>query len=460
MQPIPPAQSSQRQMFAVAVALSLAFLTVILPTALAATGGTIALSLLAGAHALRKSDGLEPNIFSAGVYLAGLVLVAAAAWQGVLALRGLPAAAPTSPSPTPPEGRTLAKPQETTVVQDFLRRPWATLGLWLFLIDALLVRWRVKEPIHGLDLVVAAAVMASMIWATVFVMAACIRATRAMLRRLWQGARQSQFVAGMVTLGGLGLGVAGGLLLTILGVVAARQLEHVTFSSASHPAATSNAAIEQVRVTLLDVSEFRRDARPALVSAPPSPAVPVLADSSGRRTGWSTPASPSFARCVDQLMKRDSYSDPVKQAAQQLAWRFSLNEQDARGLVIDTLVSVCERKAGDTDSLAAYFARSLRNAALNFRRRFLRDGKQCSIEIVPVMEVEAEDGRPWDFTDPAAARQAFCKLEELDQALIKDRLFVGRNFAEIADLYDMSENGAQKAFDRAIQRLRKNFEKN
>lgn len=459
MQPTLPAQSSQRQMFAVAVALTLAFLTVILPTTLAATGGTVALSLLAGAQALRRSDGLEPNIFGAGVYLAGLVLAAAAAWQGVLALGALRVAAPTSPPLPPPEGGTVVKAQQTTVIQDFLRRPWATLGLWLFLIDVILVRWRVKDPIHALDLVVAAAVVASMIWATVFVMASCIRATRAMLRRLWQGARQSQFVAGMVTLGGLGLGLAGGLLLTILGVMAERELRHVRFSIASHPAATSDSAIEQVRVTLFDLSEYRRDKRPALASSS-SPAVPVLADSSGRRTGWSAPASPSFARCIDQLMRRDINSDPVRQAAQQLAWRFSLNEQDARGLVIDTLVSVCQQKAGETHSLAAYFARSLRNAALNFRRRFLRDGKQCSIEIVPVMEVEAEEGRPWDFTDPVAARQAFCKLEELDQALIKERLSVGRSFAEIGALYDMSENGAQKAFDRAIQRLTKNFEKN
>lgn len=458
MQPTLPAHSSQRQMFAVAVALTLAFLTVVIPTTLAATGGTIALSLFAGAQALRKSDGLEPNIFSAGVYLAGLVLVGAAAWQGVLALGGRTAATPTPPSPTPPEGSTQAKAQETTVVQDFLQRPWATLGLWLFLIDMLLVRWRVKAPIHGLDLVVAAAVVASMIWATVFVVASCIRATRAMLRRLWRGARQSQFVAGMVTLGGLGLGITAGLLLTILSVKAERELRHVRFSIASHPAAISNSAIEQVRVTLFDLSEYQKEPRPAL-AASASPAVPVLADSSGRRTGWSTPASPSFARCIDQLMKRDIDSDPVKQVAQQLAWRFSLNEHDARGLVIDTLVSVCERKAGETDSLAAYFARSLRNAALNFRRRFLRDGKQCSIEIVPVMEVEADDG-PWDFRDPFAARQAFCKLEELDQALIKERLSVGHTFAEIGELYDMSENGAQKAFDRAIQRLRKNFEKN
>ena len=143
MQPTLPAQSSQRQMFAVAVALSLAFLTVIIPTTLAATGGTILLSLLAGASALGKTDGLDPSVFATGVSLAALVLASAAAWQGVLILGALRSAAPTPPSPPPNEGGALAKSEEPSVVQDFLRRPWSTLGAWLLLIDLILVRYRI-----------------------------------------------------------------------------------------------------------------------------------------------------------------------------------------------------------------------------------------------------------------------------------------------------------------------------
>ena len=280
-----------------------------------------------------------------------------------------------------------------------------------------------------------------------------------MLRRLWLSARESQFVAGMVTLGGLGLGVIGGLLLTVLSVVANHQLETHRIFITPYSRSSSAVAMERVRLNLQELSEYQKSPTPALAAAEPYPGLPVLAGNTGRRTGWAAPDSP-FAQCIDKLMKPDSGEDAVKAAVQLLAWQFSLSELDARGLVFDTMVSVCQKKAGEDGKLGGYFHQSLRNAARNFRRRFWRDGKQCSLEIVPILEFEVDDGRTWDFTDPFTARHAFCSLPDLDQALIKERVVVGRSFAEIGTMYDLSENGAQKAFDRAMTRLRKLFEKN
>ena len=445
-------------MFAVAVALSLAVLTIMIPAAIAATLTTAALSLLAGSHALRESDGLTPNVFATGVYLSSLVLVSAAAWQGVLSLAALRAAAPTTTATPPQEGAALAKAKETSLVQDFLQRPWATLGLWLFLIDAVLVRWRVKGFVHGLDALVAAAVLTSMIWATVFVAVFCVRSSITMLRQMWKAARQSQFVAGMVTLGGLGVSAIGGLLLTVLGVLAGHQLEQHKISLLPHHS-PSDSGIEQARLALQEVSRYKKNTTPALAAGDPEPGLPALSDTNDRRTGWAAADSPLFAKCIDKMMKPDTGEDALKTNAQWLAWQFSLSELDARGLVIDTMISVCRKKPTEAERLAGYFQRSLRNAARNFRRRFWREAKECSIEIVPVLELEASDDSTWDFSDPLTARQAFCKLSELDQTLIKERVVMGRSFVEIGDLYDMSDNKAQKAFDRAMSRLSELFEK-
>lgn len=72
-----------------------------------------------------------------------------------------------------------------------MQRPWATLGLWLFLVDLVLVRWQVKHHIPGIDGLIAAAVLASMVWATVFVLFFCIRTTLAIVGSLWSDARRS-----------------------------------------------------------------------------------------------------------------------------------------------------------------------------------------------------------------------------------------------------------------------------
>lgn len=263
----------------------------------------------------------------------------------------------------------------------------------------------------------------------------------------------------MATFGGLAFGLAGGLLLLGFGAVVSHKLGQQDMVVSPEESRPGDSTMERARLVLHELSKDKNRATPMLSAAASPSGLPALAGSGGRRAGWTVPSSPLFANCVDQLMKRDTDVDPIKTAAQRLALRFSLNELDARGLVFDTLVSVCQQKATETDELAGYFARSLRNAAINFRKRFLRAGRQCSIEIVPAIRYEADGDQSWDFSDHLATHEEFCRLPALDQELIKERVVMGRSFVEIGALYDMSDNAAQKAFNRAMKRLSELSEK-
>ena len=96
----------------------------------------------------------------------------------------------------------------------------------------------------------------------------------------------------------------------------------------------------------------------------------------------------------------------------------------------------------------------------NFVTRHLNGRRTCSLELVPVRDFP-EEQNIWHYAEETEqrAQQAFCELDEVDQALIQARVLRGLKFRQIGEITGLGESGAAKAFDRALRRLKQNFEK-
>src|SRR5262249_9581004 len=129
-------------------------------------------------------------------------------------------------------------------------------------------------------------------------------------------------------------------------------------------------------------------AAPPPVDVVPAAAAPTEADTDNPFLGISF--GPPFADCVDRLAERTTDRDSIEQRIRRLVARFPMSEYDARAIVIETLVSVCVKKAEDREDLRRYFWRSVTNAARNFVTRHLNGRRTCSIELVPVLDFPEE----------------------------------------------------------------------
>lgn len=77
----PPQQASRGQLAAVVLALGQVTLTFLIPLATVALLMMAVLAFVAGTTTLRLAHGLDPGAFSAGFYLAALLLLGAGGWQ-------------------------------------------------------------------------------------------------------------------------------------------------------------------------------------------------------------------------------------------------------------------------------------------------------------------------------------------------------------------------------------------
>jgi DNA-directed RNA polymerase specialized sigma24 family protein len=440
----PSPVSTSRHRALVGAALALFGLTVLLPSGLFLFLLVTASAIYVGARLLALSHGLEPTTFGAGVYLAGLALLATGLWQLGLWLssgrRALPSAR-SAAVPPPPNAPASKKPDSS---QPYLQHPWAFLGT-LLIINYWLVRLELSSTLNSPDGLLAAGLLVGMVYLPFWVLYWSWRLTRSLYRVLWRGSVRSPFVAGSVaTITGT-LGLFYLLSMLLLAQTAKSQLADAL---ADTPQLTTTpnppVSLDEVRQALAEFGETRQPSSP-----------PALSDG-----GSSMPAalvsSPAFAQCIDSLMAPDTKGDPVRLATAYLTTAFSMNGFDARTLVFDTLVSVCLRKAGDTE-LKGYFWRALGNAARNFHRRYLRPSRHCSLELASLDQLEATPASA-DYESRLAARGAFCRLQAVDQGLILQRVVEEKSFREIGDAFDLSENAAEKAFNRAMKRLRRLYE--
>lgn len=512
-------EASRTQLAAVGLALALATLTFILPTVVATILFTCLVSFAAGAEALHRTHGLDPGSFSAGFYLAALLLLGVGAWQGSHSVRAwLAGRAERKEGLDPPPDQALAPARLKGWPASLTQRPWILLGLVLLVIDASLVRWEIRGQLNSPDGLLAAAILASMVWTTVFIAVSSVRLTGRLWRLLLARSRRSPYMAGLVTAFSLAISLASVLVLRSDFRGAAEPAFEQEVVRSIDKAPTTDAPIEQIRLALVEFAEPSRheptETQPLIKEAAPQtpPVLPASApidptaeapasdralgivdtDSAGLMPAETPPAEkaaeavapaavvpaaaassdayppflnlafgPPGATCVDRLTEKKFEGDPILLHTRRIMARFGISEHDARAVVIETLVSVCAQKADDREDLSRYFSRSVTNAARNFVTRQLNGRRLCSIELVPVIDYP-DESNDWHFANETEqrAQQAFCKLSELDQAIIQARVLEDLKFWQIGEMVGLGEDGARKAFDRALRRLKENFEKN
>lgn len=515
-------ESSRTQLAAVRLALGLATLTFLVPLALAVLAVTAMLSFAAGSKSLRFAHGLDAGSFSAGFYLATLLLIGAGAWQIIHTVKARLARRAQQPQELGEgESKERAPAKTKGLWASLSQRPWMHLGVALLLIDISLVRWEIRGRLDSPDGFLAAAILSSMVWATVFVAVMGVRLTGLLWRTLLRNSRRSAYIGGLVTAFSLALSLASVLTIRSYAGETAEAAVQQNVVTSIEAAPSADSSLEQIRLAFLEFAEPKKtsaDAQPLVKQErpsspqPPEPAAepnataedadPQAATALGILGGGTaalpTPKAPSastapptsqpadedpkdesptepdapllgiafsppFAVCVDQLTtrKKDEPKDPIERHVDRLVGHFAISAHDARALVIETLVSVCVKKAEDREDLGRYFQRSVTNAGRNFVTRRLNNRRTCSIELQPVLDFPDETNN-WHYADETEQRatHAFCELSEIDQALVSARVQRGLTFGDIGAEVGLTESGAAKAFDRALRRLKQNFEKN
>lgn len=516
----PPSETSRAQLAAVGLALGLATITFLVPLALVMLATTALVAFAAGTKSLHLAHGLDPGSFSAGFYLATLLLLGTGGWQVAHTVKAWRARRDRSTEVMDEgEPKALAPATPNGLPASLAQRPWMLLGVALLLVDMFLVRWEIRGRLNSPDGLLAAAILASMVWATVFTGVMSVRLTGLLWRTLIRSSRRSPYTAGLVTAFSLAISLASVLAIRSYSGETAEAVTQQNVVTSIKEAPPANSSLEQIRLAFVEFAEPKKssnDAQPlikdALPSTPPQlqPAAAPAADEeptegleptalgvAGAGAAGLLPPStpppesapaaappvdvvpaavapaepdkpfialsfgPPFADCVDRLTDRATDGDPIDQHIRRLVVRFRMSEHDARAIVIETLVSVCVKKADDREDLRRYFFRSVTNAARNFMTRHLNGRRTCSIELVPVLDLP-EGQNIWHYADQTEqrAQQAFCELDEVDRALIQARVVRGLKFRQIAEIIGQSESGAAKAFDRALRRLKQNFEKN
>lgn len=404
------------------------------------------------------------------------------------------------------------------------------LGAALLLVDLILVRSEIRGRLDSPDGLLAAAILASMVWGTVFIAVMSVRLTGLLWRTLIRGSRRSPYTAGLVTAFSLAISLASVLAIRGYSEETADAATQQNVVTSIEEAPSANSSIEQIRLAFVAFAEPKKssdDAQPLIkeavpstplpaaaaptadgepsdelaplalgiagagaaglvppstpptsppavapaaappadvvpAAAPPADVVPALEAPSESETPFiALSFGPPFADCVDRLTDRAADGDPIEQHIRRLMARFGMSGYDARAIVVETLVSVCVAKAEDREDLRRYFFRSVTNAARNFMTRHLNGRRTCSLELVPVRDFP-EEQNVWHYAEQTEqhAQEAFCKLDEVDQTLIQARVLRGLKFRQIGELTGLGESGAAKAFDRALRRLKQNFEKN
>lgn len=515
----PSSETSRAQLAAVGLALGLATITFLVPLALVMLATTALVAFAAGAKSLHLAHGLDPGSFSAGFYLATLLLLGAGGWQVAHTVRWWRARRDRPPEvldESEPKALVTAKPKGLPA--SLAERPWMLLGVALLLVDMFLVRWEIRGRLNSPDGLLAAAILASMVWATVFIAVMSVRLTGLLWRTLIRSSRRSPYTAGLVTAFSLAISLASVLAIRSYSRETAEAVTQQNVVTSIAEAPSSNSSLEQIRLALIEFADPKKpddsDAQglikealtppqarvqpapvptptpsaedplapaalgvagagtAALLPAPertvenPPPASPPIEAAAADTADpdaplWEISFGPASTKCIDKLMKRRADGDPIEQHVLRLMRRFNeLDRDKAHAIVIDALVSVCLKKADDPEDLSRYFSRSVTNAALNYVTRHLAKLRACPIEMVPVVDYPDEsDG--WHFADDTEqrAQRAFCKLSELDQAIIQARVVEELTFGRIGEVIGLTEDGARKAFDRALQRLKENFQK-
>jgi len=330
-----------------------------------------------------------------------------------------------------------------------LRHPWWTLGLGLFVADLLLWRNPTDHPLAA-----ASVLLSESSWFFLTATWLAWRAAWGSLRLGWRLSQASSFLAGLV--------VAAGLFTATGWFVFFRFAEELAQSA--RPAL--NQALTQPRARS-GWSPSGLGSR--LPTSTPPPAVPalfehqqhgalLLATTRFANLGegddfegdylQAAAADPSdaFAHCVQGL------DSQLRRQATSLAGNY-VDAFEAQDVVQDVLLRICLR--GAPASFASYFIASVKNRALEWRRRTER---VCSIVEVPEPHCAMQPDEDYLREEQSRAiNKALCALSEEEQEVLRLRFFEGEDYADIAQRLSVSEVNARQRVSRAFKKFRAAF---
>lgn len=162
-------------------------------------------------------------------------------------------------------------------------------------------------------------------------------------------------------------------------------------------------------------------------------------------------------------MKKYSFENdilPLKDVLYRLALRIVLSREEAEDIVQDTLIRVWERR--DTwyqiDSIEAFTVRICRNLALDRIRK--ASSRNASLEQDNIVEPSTHTTpyeRAMQKEKLAIVKRIVDELPEKQRACIQLRDFEGKQYKEIAETLDMSEDLVKVTIFRARQTIRQKF---
>lgn len=416
----PPGRTAGWQLMLVAVALTIFAVKVAIPGTVIGIGSTAIIGLAVAAAHLKQMGALTTGVFEGTAQLSfvfiGMALmafVAISAWNAYRRLKGR----------TPPPV--------------LFRRPWALLGLMLFLMCELTVPDS-RQP-STLPVLPGALVITFTVWGTIAVSALLLRLSISALRLSWRVAKASPFGAGALTLGVLAATGSASVVESLAEAFAAR-LQSV---SAARHGPCDSLTWECSRQALLAAQAPIRLLTPALEweeEAPSGAGVASLGDLD-TSTVFNTRA------CLEKTAKQPELMDRARSIAQSII----RNSADVEDLVHAILLNICLRKTPPQD-FEPYFLRAVRYGAL---KRFGRAGDTCTLDSVPdpICFLRPDDEYV-EAESHAALRKAICGLSEQHQQVIQMRYFQDLDETEIGLLLRIDHGTARKRVQRARDQLR------
>lgn len=164
-------------------------------------------------------------------------------------------------------------------------------------------------------------------------------------------------------------------------------------------------------------------------------------------------------------MKKISFRNdvlPLKNQLFRLALRICLNREEAEDIVQDTMIKVWDRRYewDNIDSIEAYSLRICRNISLDRLKK--KDNQNASLEDENV-EVTNEGITPQErliHQDRIrVVKEIVNALPEKQRSCMQLRDFEGKQYKEIADILDITEEQVKVNIFRARQTVKQNFQK-
>lgn len=163
-------------------------------------------------------------------------------------------------------------------------------------------------------------------------------------------------------------------------------------------------------------------------------------------------------------MKKVSFRNdvlPLKNQLFRLALRITLSREEAEDIVQDTMIKVWDKRYewSNIDSIEAYSLRICRNLSLDRLKK--RDNQNDSLEEeqLDTVHTSTPQDRLIDQDRLRVVKEIVDSLPEKQRSCMQLRDFEGKQYKEIADILDITEEQVKVNIFRARQAVKQRFQK-